>query len=76
MHSITLAFGALVFSAGYHLRDPKTYMIAGAVGLGAGVASKDAYLGVGAGASAALGAIGYTAISVMNSANQKLNNVE
>lgn len=76
IRKIIVAGGILLGSTKYHLREPKTYLVSGAIGLGAGLALKSVGKGVGLGATAAWGIIGYTGMTVLDEMDKRANNVE
>lgn len=63
--NLGLGLGAFVGSAHHHLTKPRIYVVAGAVGLGVKMRSKDNVEALNAAIIASLGIIGYGALSVV-----------
>jgi len=56
---------AFLGAAKHHLSKPEVYLIAGSIGLGAGLADKSVKQGLKSGYAAALGVVGFTAMATM-----------
>lgn len=63
--SAILGVGVFMGGVEYHLKNPVTYLAAGAVGIGATIASKSVRQGIEAGAFAVIGMIGFTTMEAI-----------